>query len=119
EFIEPPRIPSLRGGQHFVLQAPMQEREEKPQGASDAFIRKVARLKDMHPSDIAAEIDDLESKDMRRVLRKFSPELAAEVLTELRSEIQTDLLENMRVERLADIIPEMYSDDAADAWGNV
>lgn len=97
----------------------MQESEAQTKSASEAFGRLLARLKDMHPSDIAEELEDLELPKIRKVLRKFSDEQVAEIITELPQEIQTDLLENMRLDRVSEIIPEMYTDDAADALGNV
>lgn len=97
----------------------MHEPEAQTTEGSDAFLRKISRLKDMHSSDIADEIEDLDLEEVRRFLREFSDEKVAEILTELPAEMQTELFENMRVERVTEIIPEMYSDDAADALGNV
>ncbi|EDY81167.1 magnesium transporter [Verrucomicrobiia bacterium DG1235] len=97
----------------------MDEREEKIQTVSNAFDRDLNRLKEMHPSDIAEELEDRELSEIRQVLREFGDEQVADILTELPQEIQTDLLENMRLDRVSEIIPEMYSDDAADALGQV
>lgn len=97
----------------------MPEREEQTQTASDAFERTLARLREMHPSDIAEEIEDLELREIRKVLREFPHEQVADILTELPDEVQTKLLENMRLDRVSEIIPEMFSDDAADALGNL
>lgn len=77
------------------------------------------RLKDMHPSDIAAEIENLELDDIREIFRSLSDEVTADVITELPQELQTELMENMRLERVSEIIPEMLSDDAADALSDV
>lgn len=97
----------------------MQEPDAAPSVASDALARKFERIKDLHPSDIAEEIVDLDLADMRAILRQLSGETVANVLAELPPEAQAKLLENMRIERLAEIIPEMYTDDAADALANV
>lgn len=97
----------------------MEERDEQTQAVSSAFDRDVTRLKEMHPSDIAEQIEDRELADIREVLREFSDEQVADILTELPKEIQTDLMENMRLDRVSEIIPEMYTDDAADALGQV
>lgn len=97
----------------------MEEREEENRTVSSAFDRDLNRLKEMHPSDIAEDIEDRDLSEIRQVLREFSDEQVAEILTELPQEIQTDLMENMRLERVSEIIPEMYSDDAADALGQV
>lgn len=97
----------------------MQEPDAAPQAASDAIARKVAAFKDLHPSDIAEEIVELDLAEMRAVLRELSDETVASVIAELPPEAQAKLLENMRIERITDIIPEMYTDDAADALANV
>ncbi len=97
----------------------MEEQEEQPQTVSSAFDRDINRLKEMHPSDIAEQLEDRELDEIRIVLREFSDENVADILTELPQEIQTDLLQNMRLDRVSEIIPEMYSDDAADALGQL
>jgi len=73
----------------------------------------------MHPSDIAAEIENLELDDIREIFRSLSDEVTADVITELPQDLQTELMENMRLERVSEIIPEMLSDDAADALSDV
>ena len=97
----------------------MLDREEQAKNQSEAFARRIAHLREMHPSDIADEIDGLELDEIRAVLRELSDETVAEILPELSSENQTQLLENMRLERLTEIIPEMYTDDVADALSKV
>ena len=97
----------------------MDESAPKMPAVSTAFSRTVYRLKDMHPSDIAEDLEDRELDEIRQLLREFTDEQVAEILTELPQEIQTDLMENMRLDRVSEIIPEMYSDDAADALGQV
>ncbi len=97
----------------------MPDGDEITEVANDALVRRIARAKDSHPSDIADDIEDLELEEIREVLRSLTDERAAEVITELPQEIQTHLLENMRLERVSEIIPEMYTDDAADALGKV
>lgn len=97
----------------------MDEREEVTQPNSSAFDRDINRLREMHPSDVAEQIEDRELDEIRNVLREFSDEQVANILTELPQEIQTDLMENMRLDRVSEIIPEMYTDDAADALSQV
>ncbi len=97
----------------------MEEQEEQTQPVSNAFNRDISRLKEMHPSDVAEQLEDRELDEIRNVLREFSDEQVADILTELPQEIQTDLMENMRLDRVSEIIPEMFSDDAADALGQV
>lgn len=97
----------------------MEEQEEQTQPVSNAFNRDISRLKEMHPSDVAEQLEDRELDEIRNVLREFSDEQVADIVTELPQEIQTDLMENMRLDRVSEIIPEMFSDDAADALGQV
>ncbi len=97
----------------------MEEQEEQTQSVSSAFDRDINRLKEMHPSDIAEQLEDRELDEIRTVLREFSDENVADILTELPQEIQTSLLQNMRLDRVSEIIPEMYTDDAADALGQL
>lgn len=97
----------------------MEERAEQTIPESDPFSREIKRLKEMHPSDVAEELEDRELPEIRKILREFSDEQVADIITELPQEVQTDLLENMRLERVSEIIPEMFSDDAADALGQL
>jgi len=97
----------------------MFEEENSPSKVDEALERKIPRLIEMHPSDIAAEIDNFEIDDIRTVLRSLSDDKVADVIPELPQELQTELMESMRISRVADIIPEMFSDDAADALSEV
>ena len=97
----------------------MTERDDYNTAEPEASSLRSNRLKDMHPSDIAAEIENLELDDIREIFRSLSDEVTADVITELPQELQTELMENMRLERVSEIIPEMLSDDAADALSDV
>jgi len=78
-----------------------------------------ARLRTMHPADIAGELADLPVIRLREALRGLPDELTAEVIAELPSPQQVALFENMRVHRLSGIVSEMFSDDAADILGQL
>ena len=95
------------------------ESEDKTSAEVADFESDKERFQTMHPSDIAAELEDLELDVVRDHLRDFSDETAADVIIELPQDMQTELMENMRLDRVSDIIPEMNSDDAADALGHV
>ncbi len=97
----------------------MKERDADITTESDALAERINRLRDMHPSDIAAEIESLALDEIREVFRGLSDDTTADVITELPQDLQTELMENMRLERVTEIIPEMYSDDAADALSDV
>jgi len=86
---------------------------------SETTSLQLDRLREMHPSDIAAEVENLDLEDIREVFRSLSDEVTADVITELPQDLQTELMENMRLERVGEIIPEMLSDDAADALSDV
>lgn len=76
-------------------------------------------LKSKHPHDIAVEIRDLPTNDIREILRRMSDSDTSEVIVELPPHLQVELLESMRVSRLSGIIEEMFSDDAADLLGQI
>ncbi len=79
----------------------------------------VEGLKSKHPRDIAVEIRDLPTNEIREVLRRMSDSNTSEVIVELPPHVQVELLESMRVSRLSGIIEEMFSDDAADLLGQI
>ena len=97
----------------------MQEQDTENATVEGAFAKRIERLRQLHPSDVAEEIEDLQLDEMREILRNLDHEVIADIIPELPQEIQTDLMENMRLERVSEIIPEMYSDEAADALGDV
>lgn len=97
----------------------MQERKAQNLAKPEAFARRLARLAEMHPSDIAAEVENWDLDEIRKAFRALHDEKTADVIPELPQELQTELMENMRLERVTEIIPEMLSDEAADALGDV
>ncbi|MEX2579402.1 MAG: magnesium transporter [Verrucomicrobiales bacterium] len=76
-------------------------------------------LKAQHPHDIAVEIRDLPTIDIRQILRRMHDSKASEVIVELPPHVQVQLLESMRVSRLSGIIEEMFSDDVVDLLGQI
>lgn len=76
-------------------------------------------LKAQHPHDIAVEIRELPTIEIRHILRRMSDSMTSEVIVELPPHVQVELLESMRVTRLSGIIEEMFSDDAADLLGQI
>lgn len=79
----------------------------------------LAELASKHPHDIAVEIRDLPTIEIRQVLRRMSDSNTSDVIVELPPHVQVQLLESMRVSRLSGIIEEMFSDDAADLLGQI
>lgn len=76
-------------------------------------------LKAQHPHDIAVEIRELPTIEIRQILRRMPDAKTSEVIVELPPHVQGQLLESMRVSRLSGIIEEMFSDDAADLLGQI
>lgn len=79
----------------------------------------VEALKSQHPYDIAMEIGDLPTDEIRQILRKMPDSTTSEIMVELQPHVQVELLESMRVSRLSGIIEEMFSDDAADLLARI
>ena len=76
-------------------------------------------LKARQPHDIALEIRELPTIEIRKILRRMPDSKTSEVIVELPPHVQVQLLESMRVSRLSGIIGEMFSDDAADLLGQI
>lgn len=76
-------------------------------------------LESLHPHDIAVEIRDLTTIQIRQILRRMPDSKTSEVIVELPPHVQVQLLESMRVSRVSGIIEEMFSDDAADLLGQI
>ena len=93
------------------------ESEKDP--AADVDPDWVEALKAKHPHDIAMEIRDLPTLQIRRILRGMTDEDTSEIIVELPPHVQVRLLESMRVSRLSGIIEEMFSDDVADLLGQI
>ncbi len=93
--------------------------ESENDHATDIDPEWVEALKTKHPHDIAMEIRDLPTLQIRRILRGMTDEATSEIIVELPPHVQVRLLESMRVSRLSGIIEEMFSDDAADLLGRI
>jgi len=78
------------------------------------------RLKDLHASDIADLIEGLEDAERLRLLRRLSPEVAADALSEMEEvEGPAELLLQLDPSHIAAIVEEMADDDAADIIGEL
>jgi CBS domain-containing protein/sporulation protein YlmC with PRC-barrel domain len=73
-----------------------------------------AKLKELHPADIAEILEDLRPREAGQLIRDLPDEKAADVIEELEPEFQADVLETLPDERAADIVEEMEPDEAAD-----
>ena len=70
------------------------------------------RLHDMHPSDIADIIEDLDRANRSSVFRALDTETAAETLQEVDPRLQLSLIETAAPERASDILESMEPDEA-------
>ena len=76
--------------------------------------REMAALREMHPSEVADAIADLDDEQRHELVEAMEDEELADLLEELPEDEQVRLIENLDVERAADILEEMEADDAAD-----
>jgi CBS domain-containing protein len=72
----------------------------------------VRRLHDMHPSDIADIIEELDRANRSSVFRALDTETAAETLQEVDPRLQLSLIETAAPEKASDILESMEPDEA-------
>ena len=73
-----------------------------------------SKLADLHPSDIAEIISDLNRAEHSDLLNKLDIEQLADTLEEVEPDFQANLLEHFPDEKVADILEEMSPDEATD-----
>lgn len=78
-----------------------------------------SRVDRMHPSDLAAIIEELNASDQASLVGSLDEETAADAFEQLEPETQLSILEDLPPDRAADIIENMAPDDAADVLGEV
>jgi len=71
-------------------------------------------LERVHPADIAALLDELETETAVTIFELLPIEIASEVLDETGGQIRQELVEKVDDERLADLLDELPMDDAAE-----
>ncbi len=79
-----------------------------------AVAAEVARLRDMHPSDVANVVRALPLEQRRILAGAMDDERLADVLEELPEEEQLRLIEGLDMDRLTSVFDEMEYDDLAD-----
>ncbi len=72
------------------------------------------KLHELHPSDIADIIEELDQANRSSVFKALDLETAAETLQEVDPKLQLSLLETASDEKLSDILEEMEPDEATD-----
>ena len=80
---------------------------------------EAARLRGMHPSDVAALIVALPIEQRRTIAAAMDDERLADVLEELPEDEQLRLIEGLDLDRLNNVFDEMEFDDLADLLGKM
>ena len=75
---------------------------------------EAARLRDMHPSDVAHLVRNLPLLQRKQLAEAMEDERLADLLEELPEAEQLRLIEGLDLERLVSVLEEMEYDDAAD-----
>lgn len=80
---------------------------------------EAARLRDLHPSDVAAFIRALPESRRRQLAEALDDERLADVLEELPEEEQIRIVEGLDRDRLVGVFDEMEFDDLTDLLGKM
>ncbi len=80
---------------------------------------EAARLRDMHPAEVAGVIRALPLAQRRQLAAAMDDERLADVLEELPEEEQVRLVEGLDLDRLVGVLDEMEYDDLADLLGQM
>ena len=75
---------------------------------------EAARLRDMHPSDVAGVVRALPLSQRRQLAAAMDDDRLADLLEELPEEEQLRLIEGLDLDRVVDVLDEMEYDDLAD-----
>jgi CBS domain-containing protein len=103
---------SLRRRSNFRLA----EWRELPElwAAPNEAAAEAARLRDMHPSDVAGVVRALPLSQRRQLAAAMDDDRLADLLEELPEEEQLRLIEGLDLDRVVDVLDEMEYDDLAD-----
>ena len=86
---------------------------------ASSMVAEAARLRDMHPSDVAAVVRALPVSQRRQLAEAMDDERLADVLEELPEAEQLRLIEDLDLDRLIGVLDEMEYDDLADLLGEM
>jgi CBS domain-containing protein len=108
---------SLRRRSNFRLA----EWREVPElwAAPNEAAAEAARLRDMHPSDVAGVVRALPLSQRRQLAAAMDDDRLADLLEELPEEEQLRLIEGLDLDRVVDVLDEMEYDDLADLLGEM
>ncbi|MEC8502290.1 MAG: hypothetical protein VXY70_01815, partial [Actinomycetota bacterium] len=87
--------------------------------AHTAMAAEAARLRDMHPSDVAAVVRALPQSQRRQLAEAMDDERLADLLEELPEDEQLRLIEGLDLDRLVGVLEEMEYDDLTDLLGEM
>src|SRR5690606_6839426 len=87
--------------------------------APTGMAAEAARLRDMHPTDVAHIVRAMPLAQRRLLAEQMDDERLADVLVELPEAEQLRLIEGLDPERLVDVLDEMEYDDLADLLGEM
>ena len=92
--------------------------DEVPQlfasGVGGEMAAEAARLRDMHPSDVAAAVRALPLASRKQLAAAMDDERLADLLEELPEAEQLRMIEGLDLDRLISVLEEMEYDDLAD-----
>ena len=81
----------------------------------DAF----THLRELHPHDVAEQLQDLSAAQRLEAARVLDDEQLADLMEELPERVQAELLGELDIERAADVLEAMQPDDAVDLLGEL
>ncbi len=87
--------------------------------ANTAMEAEAARLRDMHPTDVAHIVRTMPLAQRRQLAESMDDERLADVLEELPETDQLRLIEGLDIDRLVGVLDEMDYDDLADLLGEM
>jgi len=90
-----------------------------PLFATTEMAAEAARLRDMHPSDVAAAVRALPLAQRRQLAQMLDDERLADLLEELPEAEQLRIIEGLDLERLLGVLDEMEYDDLVDLLGEM
>ena len=85
-----------------------------PTGAGTEMAAEAARLRDMHPSDVAGVVRSLPLVQRKQLAEAMDDERLADLLEELPEAEQLRIIEGLDIERMVSVLEEMEYDDLAD-----
>ncbi len=86
---------------------------------SSAMAAEAARLREMHPTDVAHVVRSMPLAQRRQLAASMDDERLADVLEELPEPEQLRLIEGLDLDRLIGVLDEMEYDDLADLLGEM